>query len=125
MLRLGVSLPALMQLLGHKTIAMTLRYVQVTQQDLQREYHLALQNATQRHFIPKLFPIDSASIYSSGLDGVKRVLGTVCPGVLFPYARCAVSQLVSQGGFPQFLLPPVNFEALYGTQSEAPPAVTN
>jgi preprotein translocase subunit SecB len=45
--------------------------------------------------------------------------------VLFPYARCAVSQLVSQGGFPQFLLPPVNFEALYGTQSEAPPAVTN
>ena len=38
MLRLGVSLPALMQLLGHKDISMTLRYVQVTQQDLQRIY---------------------------------------------------------------------------------------
>ena len=75
MLRLGVSLPALMQLLGHKTIAMTLRYVQVTQQDLQREFHLALQNATQRHFIPKLFTPDSASAHSSGLDGVKRALG--------------------------------------------------
>jgi preprotein translocase subunit SecB len=24
-----------------------------------------------------------------------------------------VSHLVTQGGFPQFLLPPVNFEALY------------
>jgi site-specific recombinase XerD len=35
MLRSGVSLPALMQLLGHKDIRMTLRYVQVTQQDLQ------------------------------------------------------------------------------------------
>jgi preprotein translocase subunit SecB len=58
-------------------------------------------------------------------EDLKRAVGTVCPGVLFPYARCAVSQLVSQGGFPQFLLPPVNFEALYGTQSEAPPAVTN
>src|SRR5712672_1872445 len=44
---------------------------------------------------------------------LKRAISTVCPGVLFPYARCAVSQLVSQGGFPQFLLPPVNFEALY------------
>src|SRR6202007_1976235 len=44
---------------------------------------------------------------------LKRVVSTVCPGVLFPYARCAVSQLVTQGGFPQFLLPPVNFEALY------------
>jgi site-specific recombinase XerD len=41
MLRLGVSLPALMQLLGHKDIRMTLRYVQVTQQDLQREFHQA------------------------------------------------------------------------------------
>ena len=30
MLRLGVSLPALMQLLGHKDIRMTLRYVEVT-----------------------------------------------------------------------------------------------
>ena len=41
MLRLGVSLPALMQLLGRKDIRMTLRYVQVTQQDLQREFHTA------------------------------------------------------------------------------------
>jgi preprotein translocase subunit SecB len=33
--------------------------------------------------------------------------------VLFPYARAVVSNLVSQGGFPQMLLPPVNFDALY------------
>ena len=41
MIRLGVSLPALMQLLGHKDIRMTLRYVEVTQHDLQREFHAA------------------------------------------------------------------------------------
>lgn len=46
-------------------------------------------------------------------DEMKRALSSVCPGVLFPYARAAVSNLVMQGGFPQFLLPPVNFEALY------------
>jgi preprotein translocase subunit SecB len=41
-----------------------------------------------------------------------RAVGSICPSVLFPYARAAVSQLVTQGGFPQFLLPPVNFDAL-------------
>lgn len=46
-------------------------------------------------------------------DEVKRALSSICPGVLFPYARAAVSNLVMQGGFPQFLLPPVNFDALY------------
>jgi preprotein translocase subunit SecB len=55
---------------------------------------------------------------------LKRAISTVCPGVLFPYARAAVSQLVSQGGFPQFLLPPVNFDALYAA-NQGQPAVTN
>jgi preprotein translocase subunit SecB len=53
---------------------------------------------------------------------LKRAIGTVCPNVLFPYARAAVSQLVSQGGFPQFLLPPVNFDALYAANQAQGPA---
>jgi preprotein translocase subunit SecB len=57
-------------------------------------------------------------------EDLKRAISTVCPGVLFPYARAAVSQLVTQGGFPQFLLPPVNFEALYAA-NQNPPTVTN
>jgi preprotein translocase subunit SecB len=57
-------------------------------------------------------------------DELKRAISTVCPGVLFPYARAAVSQLVSQGGFPQFLLPPVNFDALYAA-NQGQPVVTN
>jgi preprotein translocase subunit SecB len=43
----------------------------------------------------------------------QRAIGSLCPNILFPYARASVSQLVSQGGFPQLLLPPVNFDALY------------
>ena len=42
MVRLGVSLPALMQMLGHKDIRMTMRYVEVVQLDLQREFHRAV-----------------------------------------------------------------------------------
>jgi preprotein translocase subunit SecB len=56
---------------------------------------------------------------------VKRAVSSVCPSVLFPYARAAVSHLVTQGGFPQFLLPPVNFDALYAqsvTQQQQPAA---
>jgi len=55
---------------------------------------------------------------------LKRAVSTICPSVLFPYARAAVSQLVTQGGFPQFLLPPVNFDALYAS-GQTPPAATN
>jgi preprotein translocase subunit SecB len=51
-------------------------------------------------------------IRNCGADQMKHVVGTVCPTILFPYARSTCSDLVTQGGFPQFLLPPVNFEAL-------------
>ncbi len=41
------------------------------------------------------------------------LLGSFCPSILFPYAREAVSDLVGKAGFPQLLLQPVNFDALY------------
>jgi preprotein translocase subunit SecB len=46
-------------------------------------------------------------------DDQRRAIGTICPNVLFPYARVAVSQLVTQGGFPNFVLPPVDFDQLF------------
>jgi preprotein translocase subunit SecB len=52
---------------------------------------------------------------------VKRAVSSICPSVLFPYARAAVSHLVTQGGFPQFLLPPVNFDALYAQSGSQQP----
>ncbi len=75
MIRLGVSLPALMTLLGHKTIRMTLRYVQVTQRDLQREFHLARRNAVQLHRIPDL-SVSSFLSVTSDLPGIRRTLAT-------------------------------------------------
>ncbi len=41
------------------------------------------------------------------------MVGSFCPNILFPYAREVVSDLVTKGGFPQLLLAPVNFDALY------------
>jgi preprotein translocase subunit SecB len=45
-------------------------------------------------------------------------LATVCPNILFPFAREAVCDLVTRGGFPQLLLAPVNFDALYAQQMQ-------
>ncbi|HTF71995.1 MAG TPA: tyrosine-type recombinase/integrase [Edaphobacter sp.] len=49
-IRSGVTVPALMKLLGHTDPEMTMRYVNVTSQDLQREFHLA--RSQPRHLIP-------------------------------------------------------------------------
>lgn len=46
-------------------------------------------------------------------EQIPAVLGTVCPNILFPYAREAVSDLVNRGTFPPLYLSPVNFDALY------------
>jgi preprotein translocase subunit SecB len=44
---------------------------------------------------------------------MQRLLGIFCPNYLLPYARQVVSDLLMKGGFPPFLLPPVNFDALF------------
>jgi len=44
---------------------------------------------------------------------LRGMLGSFCPNLLFPYAREAVSDIVTRGGFPQMLLNPINFDALY------------
>lgn len=65
-------------------------------------------------------------IKQAGIFGVKDVdedrlhhlLGSYCPNILFPYAREAVSDIVTRGGFPQLLLTPINFDALYAQHLE-------
>ncbi len=46
------------------------------------------------------------------------MLGSFCPNVLFPFAREEIASLVQKGGFPQLLLDPVNFDALYAQHVE-------
>jgi site-specific recombinase XerD len=72
MVRLGVSLPALMQLLGHKDIRMTLRYVQITQVDLQREYYAARLKAAESYAVPVLSAPSRSTV--AGLSGICQAL---------------------------------------------------
>jgi site-specific recombinase XerD len=79
LLRAGISLPALMKLLGHRNANMTLRYVEITQHDLQREFHQAL--AHPRHLaplpssaIPSGPEAASAPVIREHLSGMIRLL---------------------------------------------------
>ena len=53
------------------------------------------------------------SVVGASQEDLKRLIGSFCPSVLFPYAREVVSDLITKGGFPNFILPLVNFDALY------------
>jgi site-specific recombinase XerD len=64
MLRAGASLLVVKELLGHRSIEMTLRYVEVSQVDLQREYHLAREKMAGLHEIPKLCKTEPKDIPS-------------------------------------------------------------
>jgi preprotein translocase subunit SecB len=55
------------------------------------------------------------------------MIGAFCPNQLFPFVREVISDLVTKGSFPQLVLQPVNFDALYAQhqqelakQAEAP-----
>jgi len=49
---------------------------------------------------------------------IARMVATICPNILFPFARELIADLVTRGGFPQLLLAPVNFEVLYQQQQD-------
>jgi preprotein translocase subunit SecB len=46
-------------------------------------------------------------------EEARMLIGSYCPGTLYPFAREAISDVITRGGFPQLLLQPINFDALY------------
>jgi preprotein translocase subunit SecB len=87
---------------------------------------VSAKQAEQTLFLVEVKQAGAFVMQNLSADEYKRAVGSICPTVLFPYARAVVSQLVSQGGFPQLLLPPVKFDALYAnSQSESAGATKN
>ncbi|MCZ6668393.1 MAG: protein-export chaperone SecB [Gammaproteobacteria bacterium] len=63
-----------------------------------------------------LVEVQQAGVFAIvGFDENERnyILSSQCMSILFPYAREAISDLTSRGGFPPLVLTPVNFDALY------------
>ena len=63
-----------------------------------------------------LVEVQQAGLFA--IDGYQEeefsaIVGSFCPNILFPYAREAVASVVQKGGFPEFVLQPINFDSLY------------
>ncbi|RDH90199.1 MAG: protein-export chaperone SecB [endosymbiont of Seepiophila jonesi] len=68
-----------------------------------------------------LAEVQQAGIFSiSGFSDQEMgaVVGSYCPNLLFPYVREAISDMVTKGNFPQMILQPVNFDALYAQHQQ-------
>ncbi len=77
-----------------------------------------------------LVELQQAGVFDIGgyeKEEMAVLIGSFCPGVLYPYARETIAGVIQKGGFPEFVLQPINFDALYQQslqqqQAEAAPA---
>ncbi|MFN4263476.1 MAG: protein-export chaperone SecB [Thioalkalivibrionaceae bacterium] len=121
---------------GKTNVQMNTTATRLEQQDDLYEVELQLTVTTDNEDkTAYLCEIRQAGVFLiRGFEAAQReaLLGAYCPNVLFAFAREAVADLVQKGGFPQLLLQPVNFDALYqqhlaqrqagqGSQAPVPP----
>ena len=73
-----------------------------------------------------------AEVAQAGIFAVRGVppqdldplLGIGCPTILYPYAREAISNLVTRAGFPAVILAPISFEQIYMERMQQQAAAT-
>ncbi len=51
----------------------------------------------------------------NGVEGIQlsHAINTLCPQILFPYARETIDGILMRGGFPPLMLAPINFDAVF------------
>ena len=82
-------------------------------------YEVSLRLTAEAKFESKtlfLVEVVQAGIFEiKGISGeeMEHVLASMCPGILFPYARETIDSLVLKGTFPPLMLDPINFDAIF------------
>jgi preprotein translocase subunit SecB len=92
--------------------------VQVNQVDANLHEVILLLTLTARieDKVVFLVEIKQAGLFAiSGLEGIQlsHAINTLCPQILFPYAREAIDSILMRGAFPPLMLAPINFEAVF------------
>ena len=49
-------------------------------------------------------------------EQLQPVIGIACPGIVYPYLRASVADVITRAGFPPVHLAEVNFQAMYEQQ---------
>lgn len=83
------------------------------------QYEVVLQltvNTTVKGKVAYIAEVKYAGIFHvEGIEGLQleHVLASQAPAILFPYVRELISEMIGRGTFPQFVLQPMNFEAIF------------
>jgi preprotein translocase subunit SecB len=67
----------------------------------------------QTLFLVELHQAGIFEIAGYSKEELESIVGSFCPNILFPYARETIATIIQKGGFPEFVLQPINFDALY------------
>jgi preprotein translocase subunit SecB len=92
--------------------------VQVTQVDANLHEVVLLLTLTARieNKVVFLVEIKQAGLFAiTGLEGIQlsHAINTLCPQILFPYARETIDSILLRGAFPPLMLAPINFDAVF------------
>ena len=77
-----------------------------------------VKNQNETAFLVEVKQAGIFTISGAAPDQIAHLLGSFCPSLLFPYAREAITSEVVRGSFPQLILAPINFDAIYMQQLE-------
>lgn len=72
-----------------------------------------VKNAGEFAFLAEVKQAGIFTIHGIVNEQLNHILGSFCPSILFPYAREVITSQVIHGSFPQLVISPVNFDALY------------
>lgn len=75
-------------------------------------------NQKKTAFLAEVKQAGIFTIQGAPEEQLDHLLGSFCPNILFPYARETITSQVIRGSFPQLVLAPINFDALYMQQQE-------
>ncbi|KTC65550.1 protein-export protein SecB (plasmid) [Legionella adelaidensis] len=77
-----------------------------------------VKNQKETAFLVEVQQAGIFTIQGAPAQQLEHLLGSFCPSILFPYAREAITTEVVRGSFPQLVLAPINFDAIYMQQLE-------
>ncbi|MFY7698486.1 MAG: protein-export chaperone SecB [Legionella sp.] len=77
-----------------------------------------VKNQNSTAFLVEVQQAGIFTIQGAPSDQLDHLLGSFCPSILYPYAREAITAEVIRGSFPQLVLAPINFDALFMQQME-------
>ena len=82
--------------------------------DVQLKITVTVKNSDKVAYIAEVVQGGIFTIMGFSEKEQKQITGAACPGTLYPYAREALSDVITKGSYPPFMLAPVNFDFIYG-----------